>query len=280
MCSEISPPRLSLSNDDVAQLHVLPMKQNSQQVPCKNTTTMLLNNDDDDDDSNSEFEFITTSNNVFEFESSSADELFSNGVILPIQIQERKTATNNAARKHMINLHHHTKLLPPRPSSSFHTGADKMKKETIIRELLELSCCEEYEEKKNNKKKKKHPRCSSSSSFWGFTRSKSLNCETKKSLICSLPLLSRSNSTGSVQNNQKRMSSINNKSSSNSWSCSSLNYLFPVQKSAASGKIYGHGDGIRISPVLNVPTPYVSKGSSNLFPFGSFFSVGKVKKNK
>ncbi|XP_057760950.1 uncharacterized protein LOC130981377 [Arachis stenosperma] len=252
LCAQNSPPRLSLSNDDVAQLHVLPMKQNSQEVPCKNTTTMLLNNDDDDDDSNSEFEFITTSNNIFEFESSSADELFSNGVILPIQIQERKTATNNAARKHMINLQHHTKLLPPRPSSSFHTSNDQMKKETIIKELLELSCCEENEEKKN-----------------GFSRSKSLNCETKKSLICSLPLLSRSNSTGSVKNNQKRMSSLNNKSSSSSdsWSCSSLNYLFPVQKSAASGKIYGHGGSIRISPVLNVPTPYVSKGSSNLFGF-------------
>ena len=251
MCSETSPPRLSFSHD-LSELQVLPIKED---VPCKDTLVL---------DSNSDFEFSTS--NTLEFESSSADELFSNGVILPIQIQERTTTT----RKHNHYVEPpHTKL-PPRPCSP---SVDKVKKETI-RELLDMSC--EHEKK---------PHCKS---FWGFSRSKSLNCDTKKSLTCSLPPLSRCNSTGSVPN-PKRMSSNKQPSASKSSSASSstttssystLN-LYPVQKSP-SGKSYGgsYGNGIRISPVLNVPTPYVSKGSTNLFGLGSFLRVGKVKKSK
>ncbi|CAL0322233.1 unnamed protein product [Lupinus luteus] len=197
MYSEKSPRRVSFSHD-FSELQVLPLKRD---VHCKNT---MLH------DSNSDFEFNTSRSN--EFESSSADELFSNGVILPVRmIQERRS--------------HYTKL-PPRPCSS---SVDKMKKETIKELLLEAS---------SDHKKKSH-----SKSFWGFSRSKSLNCDTKQSLICSLPLLSRSNSTG---------------------------------------KSYGgsYGNSFRISHVLNEPTPYVSKGGTNLFVLGSFLSSGKVKKNK
>ncbi|KAK7291415.1 hypothetical protein RIF29_06542 [Crotalaria pallida] len=239
MCSEASPPRLSFSHD-LTELQVLPLKH---AVPCKDT---LLH------DSNSDFEFSTSRSN--EFETSSADELFSNGVILPIQmIQERKNLSTK---------------LPPRPCSS--TNVDKMKKETIKELLLDVSSSDHVKKPHLNK------------SFWGFSRSKSLNCDTKKNLICSLPLLSRSNSTGSVPN-PKRMSSskhasVSKSPSSSASSCSSTLNLYPVQKSA-SGKSYGgsYGDSHRISPVLNVPTP---KGSANLFGFGSFLRVGKVKKNK
>ncbi|OIW03634.1 hypothetical protein TanjilG_22291 [Lupinus angustifolius] len=230
MCSEASPRRLSFSND-FSELQVLPLKRD---VQCKDT---MLH------DSNSDFEFNTSRSN--EFEPSSADELFSNGVILPIQmIQERKS--------------HYTKL-PPRPCSS---SADKIKKETIKELLLDVSSVHE---------KKPH-----SKSFWGFSRSKSLNCDTKQSLICSLPLLSRSNSTGSVPNPKRK-----SKSSPSLHSSSSTLNLYPVQKSS-SGKSYGgsYGNSLRISHVLNVPTPYVSKGGTNLFGLGSFLRSGKVKKNK
>lgn len=248
MCSETSPPRLSFSSE----LQVLPMKQD---VPCIHT---LLH------DSNSDFEFST--NTTLEFESSSADELFSNGVILPIQIHN-KTITRKFT-------HHvepsHAKLLPPRPCAS---SVDKVKKETI-RELLDVT---------SNHEKKPH-----SKSFWGFNRSKSLNCDTKKNMVCSLPHLSRSNSTGSVQNPKKVSSNkhlsgakSSSSASSSSYSCSSTLNMYPMQKSL-SGKSYGgsYPNGLRINPVLNLPNPCASKGSANLFGLGSFLRVGKVKKSK
>nr|XP_004512909.1 uncharacterized protein LOC101495844 [Cicer arietinum] len=224
MCSETStPPRLSFSHD-------FSTLQTQQDVHSINTLFL---------DSNSEFEFNTS--NIFEFESSSADELFSNGMILP------KTQTP------FVKPPHHTKL-PPRPSAS---SFDKMKKKETIREIL-------------NVEKKHH-----SKSFWGFSRSKSLNCDTKKNLSFSLPLLSRSNSTGTTKKN-----SSNKKTSSYSCSTTTLN-LHPMQKSN-SGKSCGgsYGNGHWISPILNVPTPScVSKGRTNLFGVASFLSVGKVKKS-
>ncbi|KAL2321186.1 hypothetical protein Fmac_030155 [Flemingia macrophylla] len=246
MCSETSPSRLSFSHD-LSELQVLPMKQD---VPCIDT---LLH------DSNSEFEFST--NTSLEFESSSADELFSNGVILPIHLQDKSKARKLT---HQVETHH-TKL-PPRPCAS---NVDKLKKETI-RELLDV-----------NSDHEKKPHCKS---FWGFNRSKSLNGDTKKNLVCSLPLLSRSNSTGTVQN-PKRVSSNKHpsaaKSSSSSYLCSTLN-MYPASKTP-SGKGYGgsyYPNGLRINPVLNVPTPCVPKGSANLLGLGSFLRVGKVKKSK
>ncbi|RDX97632.1 hypothetical protein CR513_19577, partial [Mucuna pruriens] len=246
MCSETSPPRLSFSHD-LSELQVSPMKQDG---PC--IDTLLLH------DSNSDFEFITSTTSL-EFESSSADELFSNGVILPIQVQD-KTITRKLT--HHVEPSH--AKLPPRPCA---LSVDKVKKETI-RELLDVN---------SDHEKKPH-----SKSFWGFNRSKSLNCDTKKNLVCSIPLLSRSNSTGSVPN-PKRVSSSKHPSlaaKSSSYSYSTLN-MYPMQKSP-SGKSYGgsYPNGLRINPVLNVPTPCVSKGSANLFGLGSFLRVGKVKKSK
>ncbi|KAJ1437912.1 hypothetical protein SESBI_03337 [Sesbania bispinosa] len=251
MCSKTAPPHVSFSHDlSESELHVLPMKHD---VPCKDT--MLL-------ESNPEFEFNTSKG--LEFESSSADELFSNGVILPIQIQEKK----NTTRKHTHYGESPYMRLPPLPCSP---NVDKMKK----REVLDVNGGG-YEKKTQSK------------SFWGFSRSKSLNCDTKKSLICSSPPLSRSKSTSSAPN-LKRMSSKRQQTTpkplSSSSSCSSststLN-LYPMQKSP-SGKSYGgsYANGLRVSPVLNVPTPYyISKGSASLFGLGSFLCVGKDKKGK
>ncbi|XP_022633168.1 uncharacterized protein LOC106767636 [Vigna radiata var. radiata] len=251
MCSETTPPRLSFSHD-LSELHVSPMKQDVK----------LLH------DSNSDFEFNTCSSSLA-FESSSADELFSNGVILPIQMQHKTTArklTHHLEHPQTTNTTNttNTTKLPPRPCAS---SVDKVKKETI-RELLDVT--PDHEKKPHSK------------SFWGFNRSKSLNRDTKKNLTCSISLLSRSNSTGSVEN-PKRVSSNKHSSSaakSSSYSYSSLN-MPPLQKSP-SGKGYGgyYPNGLRINPVLNVPTPCVSKGSSNLFSLGSFLRVGKVKKSK
>ncbi|CAK8534131.1 unnamed protein product [Lathyrus sativus] len=246
MCSETStPPRLSFSHN-LSEFHL------QKDVTC--IETLLL-------DSNSDFEFNTC--NILEFESSSADELFSNGVILP--------------KKHTpLVKFNHTKL-PPRPSVP---NVDKTKKETDHKSILTQTGTETVRElldASSNNAKKSH-----SKSFWGFNRSKSLNCETKKNLSFSLPLLYRSNSTGSAKksSSSKQTSSTRGKPSS-LHSCSSSVNLYPMQKSN-SGKSYGgsYGNGHWISPVLNVPTPCVSKGSASFFKFGSFLSVGKVKKSK
>ncbi|KAI4350928.1 hypothetical protein L6164_005331 [Bauhinia variegata] len=240
MCSETSSHRLSFSHD-LSGLEVVPIRD---EEPPKDTLPQ---------ESNSEFEFSTNSS-VLEFESSSADELFSNGVILPIQIQER-----SINRKHTrYGKTPYTKL-PPRPCPS---SAGKMKEESI-REVLDMNS--DYDEKPQSK------------SFWGFSRSKSLNCDRKKSLICSLPLLSRSNSTGSVTNPKRASSKDAHKHkqpSSSSSSISSTYNFYPLPKSH-SGKSYGgsYANGVRISPILNVPT-------ANLFGLGSFLRVGKTKKTK
>ncbi|CAL0312434.1 unnamed protein product [Lupinus luteus] len=236
MCSETTPLCPSFSNDLSEQV-------TKHDVPRKDTFFM---------DSNPEFEF--SNSRSLGFESSSADELFYNGVILPIQVQQERTNTSKHTR---YGESPYTKL-PPRPCLP---RVDKMKKKESTREVID---------------EKKTP----SKSFWGFSRSRSLNCDTNKNLVTSLPL-ARSKSTGSALN-PKRMSSNGQisaaaKSSSSSSSQSSILNLYPLQKSS-SGKSYTNG--LRISPVLNVPTPCISKGGASLFMLGSFLRVGKVKKSK
>ncbi|OIW10062.1 hypothetical protein TanjilG_32802 [Lupinus angustifolius] len=229
MCSETTPLCPSFSYDLSEQV----TKHN---VPRKDTFFM---------DSNPEFEFSTSIS--LGFESSSADELFYNGVILPIQVQQESTNTS----KHTRYGESPYAKLPPRPCVP---RVDKMKKKESTREVID--------EKKIQSK-----------SFWGFSRSRSLNCDTNKNLVTSIPL-ARSKSIGSALN-PKRMSS--NRHISASSSQSSIINLYPLQKSS-SGKSYTNG--LRISPVLNVPTPCISKGGASLFMLGSFLRVGKVKKSK
>ncbi|KAK7398905.1 hypothetical protein VNO78_10079 [Psophocarpus tetragonolobus] len=243
MCSETVPPRLSFSHD----VSELPKKQ---VIPPKDA--MLL-------DSNHDFEFSTSLS--LEFESSSADELFSNGVILPIQMQQKR----NTTRKHTLYGETPYMRLPPLPCTP---RVDRINRESI-REVHDVNAG--YRDKKTH-----------STSFWGFSRSKSLSCATKKSLICYSPPLSRSNSTGSAPQ-PKRVSSTRQHSAvkplSSSSSCT-LN-LYPIQRSH-SGKSYGgsYANGLRISPVLNLPTPCISKASASFFGLGSFLRVGKAKKSK
>ncbi|KAK7320041.1 hypothetical protein RJT34_04771 [Clitoria ternatea] len=244
MCSKIVPPRLSFSHD----LSEPPMKQDATRKD-----TLLM-------ESNHDFEFNTSTN--LEFESSSADELFSNGVILPIQITQQK---RNTTRKHTRHGEPSYMRLPPLPCPQ---SVDKVKKESIREVVHHMNAGFEPKTQSN--------------SFWGFNRSRSLNCDAKKSFMCCSPPLSRSNSTGSVPN-PKRVSSISRQTSlaNKQPSSSSTMNLYPVQKSP-SGKSYGglsYGNGLRISPVLNVPTPYLSKGSASLFGLGSFLRVGKAKKS-
>lgn len=231
MCSETSPPRLSFSND-------LPVSPVNHHVDFTRRDTSLMTMMD----SNPEFEFeFSITRNSLHSESSSADELFSNGVILPIQIQNQPTT-----KKHTLGGEPPYIRFPPRPCSS---PVEKAKKHST--------------------------REPNSRSFWEFGRSTSLNCDRKKSLSSSSSSLPRSNSAGSATNPNRTNSKDYGKGHGGP-------SPYPVQKSG-SGKWYGgsyYGDGLRVSPVLNVLTPCISKGASNLFNLGSILRVGKVKKTK
>ncbi|GLT73549.1 hypothetical protein SLA2020_454000 [Shorea laevis] len=119
-----------------------------------------------------------------------------------------------------------------------------------------------------------------------FKRSSSLNCDSSRSrsLIRSLHFLSRSNSTGSAPNSKptplsketqkphlQKQPSVSSRRSSSA-SCSST-YYYSYSSSQRP-------NGVRISPVLNLPPPYISKVTVSFFGFGSLFCNGKVKKKK
>lgn len=247
MCSETSPPRLSFD--------LIPAQDHHQ--PRGDMSLLDLNCD---------FEFSIST--CSEQESSSADELFSHGVILPIQPRDRVNLnfpSKQTQNKEIPCLN----SLPPLPCSE-NSKKEKLKEVTVPSSdhLLE-----------QNKPQ-------STKSFWGnFKRSSSLNCENKRSLLCSLPLLSRSNSTGSVSS-QKRATSLkevnkNNssqkqplismaRSSSLSSSSSSISNPYTMMQKPPLKKNYGgsYGNGVRIIPVINVPPPYIPKGTAKLFGFG------------
>ncbi|KAJ6776200.1 COPPER-BINDING PERIPLASMIC PROTEIN [Salix koriyanagi] len=134
-----------------------------------------------------------------------------------------------------------------------------------------------------------------SKSFWLFKRSNSLNCDSTRSkgLIRSLHFLSRSNSTGSAPNPPKQtMSSketqepkLHKQASvpSRKPSVPSSAPLYPYntqQKPPLLRKCGSYGNGVRMSPVLNITPPYISRGAVNTFGLGSLFCNGKVKRKK
>ncbi|KAJ6687777.1 hypothetical protein OIU74_016468 [Salix koriyanagi] len=246
MCSETSP-RISFSND-------LGQENDREQVSRRDTTLL---------DSNPDFEFRICSH-LF-CESSPADELFADGMILPVQIQERITVSKQIYRHESPR----KASLPPLPGPSTCENFTKDR----MRELMVVDS-EQLEEKTQSR------------SFWGFKRSISVNRDIKRSL-CSLPLLSRSNSTGSEpnakrktlkdthksNNSQKQQSTAMAKSSPPSTSSvSSFVYSSPQKPPSKKSGSYG-----KISPVLKVPPPYIYKGTANLFGLGSFLRNGKEK---
>lgn len=191
--------------------------------------------------SSSEFDFCIS--NSTDTETSSADELFSHGLIRPIQLQEKfVTCTKHVPlSKTIVN------SLPPPPIPQ-------------------------------NDQNDHTPKQQKNHSFWGIKRSSSVHCvnSKKSSSFWSLPLLSRSNSTGSVPNSKKQttlqLKQIKNSSAPTSF------YTFPSSQKPPLRKNYGagganYGNGIRVSPVLNV-------ASQNLFGLGSLFRNGKNKKSK
>ncbi|KAK2974237.1 hypothetical protein RJ640_016723 [Escallonia rubra] len=237
MCSEppslTGSPRISFSHDLRHADSII------EDHPCRSDTYLL--------DSNPEFDF-GISNRIDIEPLSSADELFSDGLILPVQLQPRLVSWKHA-------------FLPPLPVSS--TNIPKEEAASILSIETE----------------RKHQ----SKSFWRIKRSSSLHCEntTKKSSFWSLPLLSRSNSTGSIPKDNQKQNPTRQARNPSPLAASSSNACPLSQKPPLLKKNYGaYGSGFRINPVLNLPPPYISKRTATLFGLGSFFSHGKDKKSK
>ncbi|XP_059655492.1 uncharacterized protein LOC132302601 [Cornus florida] len=284
VCSEISSlgasPRISFSHD-------LNQTENSGVTP-----PVVVRSDFSLLDSNSDFHFCICKS----FELPSADELFSNGKILPTQIK-KVVKTNQTQQPNSNSVPFQPTQIrkviktnqTQQPSSNENAIEDKPKKKRL-KEYLSSNFDTEDEEEEAEKPMLK--------SFWQFRRSSSLNCDNRhtKSLIRSLQFLSRSNSTGSVPTVQKQRASTkeNQKHQAPKQQSSSIGGAKspPALNSAAfcsynsskktpSGKnCRSYSNGVRISPVLNFPPTYISLGTMNLFGFGSLFCNGKSKKKK
>lgn len=190
----------------------------------------------------------------FDHESSSADELFFDGKILPIEIKKRLAPARKAAEPPAAPPS--AQLPPPHPPQP--------KKQGKFNETKNINA--ESEEKQK--------------SFWRFKRSSSLNCGSGYGrTLCPLPLLSRSNSTGStasgkrssVSNNQKQ-SFLRHNSSNNSQK-QQPSSVYSSKPPLKKNNNFSYSNGIKFNPVLNVPTP-------NLFGLASIFSGGKDRSKK
>ncbi|KAK2633702.1 hypothetical protein Ddye_029995 [Dipteronia dyeriana] len=270
VCSEISSPRISFSRD-LDKTDSVSIEEDRDRQPRLDSSLL---------DSNSEFNFCIGNNNSFFQEISPADELFSNGKILAVQMKKQIVSTTKK------QTHQQNHKSPTIPSSSQNSAEKKIIR---LKEFLSMSLDSDDQDQKP-----------SSKSFWQFKRSSSLNCDStrSKSLIKSLQFLSRSNSTGSAPNpkpeviskesqkqNLQRQPSVSRKPSSSTgtyyfYSSSNTNYstLKPPLKKCGS---YNGNGGVRISPVLNIAPPCISNATvSGLFGLGSIFCNGKIRKKK
>ena len=261
--SEISStgisPRISFSHD---------LKNTDGAVPVENLCVL---------DSSNDFVFCIN-NGIIAEQLSSADELFSNGKIVPMEI---KRVSNTPDEPHQPSE-------PPQSRTQrSSTGFTEKKR---LKEFLSA----ESDDAENEEEKP------SSKYFWQFKRSSSLNFDTTRgnSLIRSLQFLSRSNSTGSAPNpkqtelprehqkqrrlqKQSSVSSRRSLSSSSSSSSSSTYYFYSSSQKPSLKKNCGSsGNGVRISPVLNLPQAYIPKATARFFGFGSLFCNGKSKRKK
>lgn len=206
----------------------------------------------------------------FNQESTSAEELFSNGKILPTQVKEKIFTPKSIPPS----------APPPAPPHDHH-GAVNSTKNNSENDSNETTKYATGSDQSNCHKQK-------SKSFWQFKRSSSLNCSNGYARsLCPLPPLLRSNSTGSSSSSKRSSSSkdgLNHKQHSqktplvvctpvkHSQFSSSNSYQKPPIKKNGYGPPHGNGT-VRINPVLNVP-------SANLFGLGSIFSSNKEMKNK
>ncbi|KAK1439092.1 hypothetical protein QVD17_04907 [Tagetes erecta] len=149
---------------------------------------------------------------------SMADELFSDGKLIPAQIKQQQSSI---------------KIIPPPPPPPLPPQSPTVNQ-------------------------------NASKSFWGFKRSSSCGNGYARSL-CPIPLMSRSNSTGSSTSTKRSSKEgYGNNSSTHKQHHHSFQKP-PLRKTSYSyGNSNKTSNGVRVNPVLNLG-------------FGSFFSNGKKK---
>lgn len=183
----------------------------------------------------------------FDLQSSSADELFFDGKILPIEIKRRIPSAPPR------------KTEPPPPcNTTVHCGKTSNNEYAIQTKTgVHLESPDEKQTPNSNSK-----------SFWRFKRSSSCGSGYARTL-CPLPLLSRSNSTGSSpsvkRNSTLSKDNLKHRHLSKSMSANGSNSQKPPLKKAP------YNSGVKVSPVLNVPP-------ANLFGLSTFFSSKNKKK--
>ncbi|WMV14810.1 hypothetical protein MTR67_008195 [Solanum verrucosum] len=220
LCSSDESTRISFSHD-VSQTGSVPIEQYIRSTSPSSSI---------------DFDFCVFRESL-DLESSSADELFFDGKILPIEIKRNPLPPCNTSGK-----------------TSNNEYAIQNNKTGVL---------ESSDEKQNPNSK----------SFWRFKRSSSCGSGYARTL-CPLPLLSRSNSTGSSPS-VKRNSTLSKdnlkhhsqRHLSKSMSSNGSNSQKPPLKKAP------YNNGVKFSPVLNVPP-------ANLFGLSTFFSSGKEKNKK
>ena len=268
LCSEKSPamagvsnnssstPRISFSYDFI-QSDVVPIEQRT----LRSNSSGL----------NSSIDFDFCVRESFGEESCSADELFSDGKILPTEIKK--------------------KIAPVQPKLE---NLDQNTIQVVDQALSQTSGVRDETNKSSKKDSNEGEERQSSKSFWRFKRSSSCGTGYGRTL-CPLPLLSRSNSTGSAdeskpinikrppmmskegfnvtrQNTHKGGFNGSNKlqsSQSHNSGSSCGSYQKPPLKKGHGA----YGNGVSVNPVLNVPP-------ANLFAIGSIFANGKNKTKK
>ncbi|XP_022728242.1 uncharacterized protein LOC111283867 [Durio zibethinus] len=247
LCSENSStsPRISFSHD-LCHFDVVPVEPR----PLRSKSSGL----------NSSIDFDFCVRECFHQESSSADELFSDGKMLPKEIKKKNVSAKQTDQSSPPLPLPRSNSVPDDANINENSKKESSKENKIMRD--------EADEKQSSK------------SFWGFKRSSSLNCGSRYGRsLCPLPLLSRSNSTGSTPNvkqasvskvshNHKQNAQKHATSFTSSYN-SSTSYLKPPLRKSYKPS----GNGAQVNPVLNVP-------SGNLFGLGSIFFNGKDKNHK
>lgn len=226
-----------------------------------------------------DFDFCVFRESFDQEYSSSADELFFDGKILPIEIKKKLGTASKKSSPPLSPLPSPSPLWLPldidfHHSSSSSTSSRKGKKNENAREQNSNSnIIIDSEEKQSSSNSNK-------SSSW-FKRSSSLNCGSGYARsLCPIPLLSRSNSTGSTPNVKRSSPSPSLMKDNN---VNSYNYVSngnnkqksqhqkPPLKRSYTTSVPPYGNGV--NPVLNVPTP-------TFFGLSSIFSTAKDKNKK
>ncbi|KAF8116976.1 hypothetical protein N665_0013s0035 [Sinapis alba] len=210
-------------------------------------------------DSGSEFDFCFGSGCSVQ-EVSPADELFSDGKILPVQIKKVTFRVQRSA-----SLSSSSSTSSSSSSSSFYSQRSAPEKKIMrLKEHLLDPHDSDFEDKPKGL-------------FLQFKRSISLNYDKSRNSIRSLHFLSRSNSTGSALNPKDNLLP---KESHNPHKTHNLPKQTSLRRSSSLSSYkkpparnsFGNGNGgIRVSPILNFPPPaFISNVA------GGFFSIGSL----